>query len=58
MTAIDVTAAYATGLYRYGRARMNAPTAASQIELVGVRVRGLIRCQKLDPGIAPSREKA
>ena len=25
MTAIDVMAAYATGLYRYGRPRMNAP---------------------------------
>ena len=37
---------------------MNAPTAASQIELVGVRVRLLIRCQKRLPGTAPSREKA
>ena len=37
---------------------MNAPTAASQIEFVGVRVRLLIRCQKLVPGIAPSRENA
>ena len=50
MTAIDVTAAYATGLNRYGRPRMNAPTAASQIEFVGVRVRGLIRCQKFAAG--------
>ena len=38
--------------------RMNAPTAANQIEFVGVRVRGLIRCQNELPGIAPSREKA
>src|SRR5262245_38728370 len=58
MTAIEVIAKYATGLYRYGRPRRNAPTAASQIELVGVRVRGLMRCQNLDAGIAPSREKA
>ena len=58
MTAIEVMAAYATGLYRYGRPRMNAPTAASQIEFVGVRVRLLIRCQNELPGTAPSRENA
>ena len=37
---------------------MKAPTAANQIELVGVRVRGLIRCQNWSRGTAPSREKA
>jgi len=37
---------------------MKAPTAANQIELVGVRVRGLILCQNCEPGTAPSREKA
>jgi predicted membrane protein len=58
MTAIDVTAAYATVLYRYGRARMNAPAAASQMEFVGVRVLGFIRCQKPEKGTAPSRENA
>ena len=58
MTAIDVIAKYATGLHRYGSPRMKAPTAASQIELVGVRVRLLIRCQKPEAGTAPSREKA
>ncbi len=40
-----------------------APTSAdrtipSQIELVGVRVFGLMRCQNFDPGSAPSRLKA
>src|SRR4029077_8982528 len=58
MTAIDVTAAYAVGFHRYGRPRMKAPTAANQMELVGVRVRLLIRCQNSEPGTAPSREKA
>jgi hypothetical protein len=37
---------------------MNAPPAPSQIALVGVRVRGLTRCQKAEAGSAPSREKA
>ena len=32
--------------------------AASQIALVGVRVRLLIRCQNAEPGSAPSRENA
>src|SRR4029077_21233612 len=58
MTAIDVTAAYASAFHRYGSPRMKAPTAANQIELVGVRVRLLTLCQKFDAGRAPSRENA
>ena len=37
---------------------MKAPPAASQIAFVGVRVRGLIRCQNAEAGSAPSRENA
>ena len=58
MTAIEVTAPYAAAFHRYGRPSRNAPPAASQIALVGVRVRGLIRCQNAEPGRAPSRENA
>src|SRR6476659_520888 len=58
MTAIDVMAKKATALNRYGMPKMKAPTAANQMEFVGVRVRGLIRCQNELPGIAPSRAKA
>src|SRR5487761_1445322 len=58
MTAIDVTAAYAVLLPRYGRPRSSAPIAASQIALVGVRVRGLTLCQNALNGSAPSRENA
>src|ERR1700722_14705000 len=39
-------------------ARMKAKTTQNQIEFVGVLVRGLIRCQYLCPGTAPSRLKA
>ena len=37
---------------------MKAKTTQNQIEFVGVRVRGLMRCQYLCPGTAPSRLKA
>jgi hypothetical protein len=37
---------------------MSAPPAASQIALVGVLVRLFTRCQKSEPGSAPSRENA
>src|ERR1700684_4051564 len=39
-------------------ARMKAKTTQNQMEFVGVRVRGLMRCQYLCPGTAPSRLKA
>ena len=45
MVAIDVTAAYATLLQSTGTARRKAKTTQNQMELVGVRVRGLMRCQ-------------
>ena len=41
-----------------GRPSTNAPAAASQIALVGVRLRLLMRCQNAENGSAPSREKA
>ena len=53
-----LTAAYAVTFHRYGTPRMNAPTAASQIAFVGVRVRLLMRCQNAEAGSAPSRENA
>ena len=37
---------------------MNANTAASQMALVGVRVRLFTLCQNAEPGRAPSRENA
>src|SRR2546430_17237868 len=58
ITAIDVTAAYAVGFHRYGRPRMKAPTAANQIELVGVRGRFVIPSQDCEPGTAPARDNA
>src|ERR1700691_2978395 len=39
-------------------ARMKAKTTQNQMEFVGVLVRGLMRCQYLCPGTAPSRLKA
>jgi hypothetical protein len=56
--AIDVTAAYAVALHRYGSARISAPPAASHTALVGVCVRLLMRCHTFEPGMAPSRAKA
>src|ERR1700732_3392953 len=58
MTEIEVTAKYAAVFQIAGSVKIAAPATASQMELVGVRVRLLIRCQKFDPGSAPSREKA
>src|SRR3954467_13789129 len=58
ITAMEVTAAYAVAFQRYGSPRTKAPPAASQMALVGVRVRGLMWCQKDEAGSAPSREKA
>ena len=37
---------------------MKAKTTQNQMEFVGVLVRGLMRCQNLCPGTAPSRLKA
>src|SRR3984957_7111893 len=58
MTAIEVTAPYAAPFHRYGRPRIRAPPAASQIALVGVLVRLFTRCQICEPGSAPARENA
>ncbi len=58
MTAIEVTAAYAVALMRYGRPRTSAASAASQTAATGVRVRGFTECQMWEYGSAPSREKA
>ncbi len=55
---MDVTAAYAVTLIRYGSPRARAPSAASQTAATGVRVRGLTVCQTREKGSAPSREKA
>ena len=44
--------------HRYGRPRISAPPAASQIALVGVLVRLFTLCQMAEPGSAPSRENA
>ena len=41
-----------------GTPARKARTAQIQIEFVGVRVRGLMRCHSLWPGTAPSRENA
>ena len=57
---IAVTAKYATMLpFQYaGTKSSHARTAASQMALVGVRVRLLMVCHHLLPGAAPSRENA
>ncbi|MDH6608922.1 hypothetical protein M2164_004557 [Streptomyces sp. SAI-208] len=55
---MEVTAAYAVTLMRYGRPRTSAPPAASHTAATGVRVRGLTVCQTCENGRAPSREKA
>src|SRR3954454_8431983 len=58
MTAIEVTARYAVALNRAGEARITDSATHSQIELVGVPVRGLTLAQIREPGRALSREKA
>src|SRR6476620_3500586 len=58
ITAMDVTAKYAIRLFSAGRARMSEQVTHSQIELVGVPVRGLTFDHSLDPGSALSRLNA
>src|SRR5919202_5856106 len=58
MTAIEVTARYAVALNRAGEASTTESATHSQIELVGVPVRGLTLAQIREPGRALSREKA
>src|SRR4051795_4972766 len=58
MTAIEVTARYAVVFHSDGRTRMIEIVTHSQIELVGVPVRGLTCFQIREPGSAPSRENA
>src|SRR6476661_3137244 len=58
MTATEVTAKKATWFHRAGIVRMNERVAHSQIEFVGVPVRGLIRAHSGEPGRALSRENA
>ena len=55
---IVVTSRLCLDQIRSARARRERPHDANQIEFVGVLVRLLIRCQKLLPGSAPSRENA
>src|SRR3954453_2824542 len=58
MTAIDVAARYAVVFHSDGSTRMIEQVTQSQIELVGVPVRGLTCFQIREPGSAPSRAKA
>src|ERR1700727_324635 len=58
ITAIEVTAAYAVKLQIAGSASTIEQPTQSQMEFVGVPVRGLTFAQRFDPGIALSREKA
>src|SRR5688572_9290656 len=58
MTATEVTAKKAVVFQTAGTARTRDSAAQSQIELVGVPVRGLIRAQMREPGSALSRENA
>src|SRR3954447_13464474 len=58
MTAIEVTARYAVVFHSDGSTRMIEIVTHSQIELVGVPVRGLTCFQIREPGSAPSRENA
>src|SRR4051794_2051126 len=58
MTAIEVAAAYATVFQSDGTTSRVEIVTHSQIELVGVPVRGLTCFQIREPGSAPSRAKA
>src|SRR5512138_2119723 len=58
ITAIEVAARYAVVFQSDGRTRRTASVTHSQIELVGVPVRGLTCFQIREPGSAPSRENA
>src|SRR5437016_7123525 len=58
MTATEVAARYAVVFHSDGRTRIDEQVTHSQIELVGVPVRGLTLRQIRDPGIAPSRLNA
>src|SRR5215217_9406605 len=58
MTAMDVTARYATRLFRAGSASTIEHPTHSQIEFVGVPVRGFTLAHSREPGSAPSRLKA
>src|SRR3954462_3071187 len=58
MTAIDVAARDAGGFHSDGSTRMIERVTQSQIELVGVPVRGLTCFHSREPGSAPSRAKA
>src|SRR3954471_18236640 len=58
MTEIAVAARYAVVFHRAGSTSTMEHTTQSQIELVGVPVRGLTFFQSREPGSAPSRLKA
>src|SRR4051794_11293954 len=58
MTAIEVTARYAVVFHSEGSTSTAEQTTQSQIEFVGVPVRGLTFFQIRDPGSAPSRLNA
>src|SRR3954452_22461306 len=58
MTAIEVAARYAVVFHSDGSTMIVESVTHSQIELVGVPVRGLTCFQIREPGSAPSREKA
>ena len=58
ITAIEVTARYAVLFHSEGSTSTVEQTTHSQMEFVGVRVRGLTRDQIAEPGSAPSRLKA
>src|SRR2546421_4216197 len=58
MTAIEVAARYAELLHSDGTTSTVEQTTHSQMELVGVPVRGLTRRQMREPGSAPSRLNA
>src|SRR5947199_8985363 len=58
MTAIEVAARYAELFHSDGTTRTVEQTTHSQMELVGVPVRGLTLRQIREPGSAPSRLNA
>src|SRR3954464_14346260 len=58
MTAIEVAARYAVVFHSDGSTRSVEMVTHSQIELVGVPVRGLTFFQIREPGSAPSRANA
>src|SRR5690349_19128416 len=58
MTEMAVAARYAVVFHSAGRTSTTEHTTHSQMELVGVPVRGLTVFQSRDPGSAPSRLKA